>query len=91
MSIPKTLAMRSLEIVDELQEWIESFEGLSTIPIVSVTFTQDTESISIGEINVYCSEMGFDCESLIEHCKTEFLKECGNMARFVTPAQSTSN
>lgn len=75
------------ELIDtmlKLQEWINNFEGLSEVPVVSCTFSEFTEDICIGEVGVYCSEGCTPDEdvSLIDHCKGEFLEHARNMAIF---------
>lgn len=72
------ISTAAVKIVDDLQEWLESFEGLSEIPCASLTYTRDTFCISVGETVVwddqsfYCDERE-DGELSLEGCKSAWL------------------
>ena len=90
--------MEVQELVDamnELTTWIETFVEVGRfdgrlkptpdeLPVVSVTISPFTESISIGDLCVYDSEESFDSEvmTLVEHCKRNFTDAARVMACF---------
>ncbi len=73
MSITEAAAL-----VDDLQKWIESFDGVSVTPCASFTYTSYTLDISIGEVTLwddqsfYCDERD-DCSLSLEGCKSAWL------------------
>lgn len=77
-----------IHVMDQLTEWIESFDELSSVPIVALTLTANSsDCIEIGGICVWSSEEPHDEgeTTLLEHCKTEYLHEIRNLSRFLTP------
>jgi hypothetical protein len=70
-----------VDIVDELQEWIENHDDLSSVPIANCTYSPIMFSISIGHIEVYNSEMDVDEECTFEYCREQYIQEIDNLYR----------
>jgi hypothetical protein len=76
------------QIVDDLQVWLESFEGLSSTPCASLTYTRDTLDISIDDVTVwddqsfYCDERE-DNELSLEGCKSAWLAHLATYKPFL--------
>lgn len=72
----------AIAVCNQLQDWVDTFEELSSEPIVCVMITRYTIEIEIGGIGVYCCQEGYDNETvtLLDHCKAEFIKSLDNFA-----------
>lgn len=83
MPVPSYLE-EACQIVHQLQEWIEDREWLSEIPQANLAYSVHTLQISIGDVVVYCDQVGG--EMTLEECKREFLKYVDGLRPFVTEA-----
>ncbi len=71
---------RAIAIVDQLQEWIESTDGLSVVPQAGLTYTQTTLSVFIGEVTVW-DDQSRECELELEAFKKEYRDYVANFTR----------
>ena len=81
--------VKAVEIVNGLQDWIDSAEGLSEVPHAFLTWTYCTLSIGIGDMTLWedqgCSEDDFNLEWL----KQEFANHVANLYAIVMEPRST--
>ncbi len=73
---------RVITIMEQLQDWIDDFEELSTRLIVQVIFTKYFASIQIGDFVVWNNEDGLQ-DLTFEYCKNEFKKELEELRPFM--------
>lgn len=71
---------QAVEIVGQLQDWIDNFEGLSVVPIANVCWSPSSMQICVGDHVVYwCQE---DDELTLENCKAAWLEHVNSLLPF---------
>lgn len=85
-----SIEAKAIEIVDQLQEWLEDRDNLSEIPSASFTYSKWTCSISIGHECVWDDQdiQGEDGLTL-QWCKEQWLKYVEGLRPFLPPAEVT--
>jgi hypothetical protein len=84
----------AVDIVENLQDWIEDRDGLSTVPHAWVTYTPAYEiAIGVGEAIVWTTECGYcngqdDTSLSYRGCKLAFLSTITDLKPFFSEADS---
>lgn len=79
---------KAVDVVESLNEWIATREGLSTIPIAWLSWHRtssgyESVDISIGEIVVFQSEVEDDNDLTFEYCRERFQDYIGDLQPFI--------
>jgi hypothetical protein len=85
--------LEAIEVVDQLQKWIEDRDGLSEVPVASFTYTNCVWSISVGDVQVWDDQDHQDSETglTLEWCKQQWLEYVESLRPFMTPLAAATN
>lgn len=76
--------MEAHRVAVELQEWIDSIDGLSTIPLVSVRWNRLATELSIGKFVVWYSQNDSSDELTLDICRNRFIDEIFELQPFLS-------
>ncbi len=75
--------VHAMQIVRQLQEWINDRDGLSEIPVAHFTWSLDTLEICIGDVLVYSDQEPPSDGMSYQSCKEEWLNHVRSLLPFV--------
>jgi len=77
----------AMEIVYQLQEWIEDRDELSSCPIAHITWTANGMlEIGIGDVGGWSSEVDSEEDMTLKYCKDAWLEHISSFQPFAAEA-----
>jgi len=79
-----------VNMVRRLQEWVEDRDGLATVPLVRLVYTEYGSEISIGDCVVFGEDDDFE-DLTVELCTTRFIEYVERFRPFLSEDSPEEN